>query len=280
MISTSEYNRRIGNILGPLNKKIRKLKAVISGSFVSSVILDEKYYDDIDIYLLKYNKEFNEWIVGTMGGIFHQTPSYFGVGKYNYKFICTNKIINIIIVNVSTVEEIKEYIKSTSDLDICTASYDGYKTEFPPCLLIKQAQSINEHLISNFDLSETHNPSYNRFWQISFINYMDNFFRKRKIRIVKYQKRGFKITTKLEITENDIRNYESFCKKEERIRKEIVQNFIRLAIDATNGKYIRHPVMKRGIMGGFYDYNTMIDEHKSPTGNLSWVNSWVEINNS
>src|SRR5579885_1262469 len=116
MICTEEYNGKMNMTLKSLSDKIRELKAVVSGSFVSSVILNENYFNDIDIYLLKRDESFNKWIIDNMGGVFREFKSYFGIGKDDYKFICmdinTKKviIINIIIVNVDTTQEIKDYI--------------------------------------------------------------------------------------------------------------------------------------------------------------------------
>lgn len=191
MISTNYYNSMFEQKLKSLDLKIKENQFVIGGSFTISIILDKYYqHSDIDIYvdyliIFRQNgsidSEFDDWIVNNMGGVL-LLVSYNNLEyQSSYKYICPNITLNIISTNCKTKNEIKEYIKQTSDLDICTSTYDGYITDFPEILLTMKANVINQHLINNYNfLSDK-------------TKVLKQFNKARRNRQYKYILRGFKI---------------------------------------------------------------------------------------
>lgn len=201
MISSTDFNTKFRERLGPLNDKIVNLGLVISGSFVVSNIIDEfdnpEYRtSDIDIAVgysiegstkLEINSDFDRWIVSELGGLLILNSRY---QEKSWKYICPKFTLNIINTGKNTSEEIVKYIEDTSDLSICMSTYDGHRVKFFPSLLKKEATITNSHLLfSTFhftgDLADMNN-TFNDFKRV--------FLLKRKTRQIKYIKRGFTIS--------------------------------------------------------------------------------------
>lgn len=194
MVKTAEFNDSIKNFLEDIDEWIVSNDFIVSGSFVISNILDEHYDEsDIDIYVnypfvLKdpdnVDSEFEEWLVEKYGAVLRM-DNYNMLDVRSHKYIIRNfKDINIINLPGKNKDEIKEYIKTTSDLDICTSCYDGFFVEFPISVLMKKAIEINiDHE------------------QINYREFKSYVF-KRKLRILKYRNRGFEVYTNFNIDEN------------------------------------------------------------------------------
>lgn len=225
MISTIYYNSMFEQKLKSLDLKIKENQFVIGGSFVISTILDKNYqYSDINIYVnysIKFREngsidsEFDNWIVNNMGGVLLLISHNNLENQSSYKYICPTITLNIISTNFKSKNEIKEYIKQTSDLDICTSTYDGYISEFPETLLTMKANVINQHLINRYD-SLTEKTIY-----------LKQFNKARRNRHYKYILRGFEINNHENIvilTDFDKTNTKKFYNK---LHKE--ENVIRYA---------------------------------------------------
>lgn len=194
---TDSYNRKLDEKLGPIASKVKELPIVVGGSAVVSTISDDEYPgSDIDIYVgyklirredKSIASEFDDWIVNELGGVLVMNVNY---QDKSYKYICPDITVNIIHTGRETKEDIIQYIHETSDLDICTSTYDGFFARFPCLLLAKQARIINSHLINTTFESQLEGDellkAYERF------SYIFNI--KRKTRQYKYIQRGFRIS--------------------------------------------------------------------------------------
>lgn len=227
-----KFNHKFCKLLGKLNSKIIKYNLVVSGSFVISTILNEIYYNsDIDIYVpYKFiqnldgsiDHPFDKWIVEFLGGVLFLSGSSRDKNLFTYKYICPDKTINIINYVSNTKEEMYSYITESSDIDICTCTYDGNVTRFIPSIFEKKARSINQHLIENTNFNQEYQP-------YSPMQHVRAFIIKRKARIIKYTERGFQIETLLIITEDDrCRNY-SFNSNQCYNVSQIISNIINIA---------------------------------------------------
>lgn len=191
-----EYNSKFEKMLGLLCKFIGNLEFCISGSSVISIILGEHYDgSDIDFYVGytpifredgSVDHEFEDFIVHNMGGVMVRNLHY---QNKSCKYICPHVTLNIIYTGVVTKERIHEYICTTSDLDICTSTYDGEKTIFPISVLTKNASVINEHLIETTFESDLEGEER----ESAKAKFDSVFLLKRRTRQCKYINRGFKI---------------------------------------------------------------------------------------
>lgn len=192
---TDIYNHKFELRIGPIMEKLKEFEIVIGGSIVLSVINDEEYPNsDIDIYVgydivrredRSIVHPFNDFIVNEIGGVLTDNISY---QNKSYKYICPNITLNIIHTGCKTKEAIIEYIKNTSDLDICTSTFDGYRTIFTISVLTKNASIINKHLLeSTFECKDENNRNF------EFERFKKVFDLKRKTRQIKYINRGFTI---------------------------------------------------------------------------------------
>lgn len=231
MLSTTEYNAKImcrftELRLDGLDDKIRENNAVISGSFISQVVHDEYYeVSDIDIYVhsTRTNNypfpktDFDKWIISHLGGVYF--PSGSSHGTSSYKYVCPLVVINIILVKE---DDIKGYIYSTTDIDICKSNYDGHRVTYHPGLLTKQARSINLHLIKpHRDINIRNNEEGTLYKPISLcqrtsIGYLNHLISKREMRIEKYKRRGFKFPTK-----SECKDYDRVLQESKRVINEI-----------------------------------------------------------
>ena len=186
---TKEYNSEMKMRLGTIDEWIKKKKYLISGSFIISVIRNINYESsDIDIYVNypfkmssseRVESEFEDFIVSELGGVL-KVESYTGLDARSHKYIIKNGLdINIINLPNKSKNSMKRYIKTISDLDICSGIYDGYWIDFPLAIITGNATEINQQ--ASFRTS----AEYERY---SF---------KRKLRLYKYLIRGFIIKTSL-----------------------------------------------------------------------------------
>lgn len=209
---TTIYNSKIEKKLGLLAEIIREYPIVVGGSLVISVICDEDYSgSDIDVYVgyrlvrrenKTINHPFNDFIVDRMGGVLADNINY---QNKSYKYICPNVTINIIHTGVETKEDIIKYINDTSDLDICTSTFDGFQTKFTISVLTRKAIVINQHLMeTTFETTLTGSSR-----DEAFEKFKNVFMIKRKTRQYKYMTRGFQISGSI-LDEVDYYNANSF----------------------------------------------------------------------
>jgi hypothetical protein len=190
------YNPKFEQELGDLDKFLKEMILVLGGSFVNAQICETVYPgSDLDFYAgypLKkrddgsVDSEFDDFIVNSMGGVLIKNINY---QDKSYKYICPEITINIIYTGKTSKDEIIEYVNQTSDLDICTSTYDGFLTRFSVAVLTKKASIINEHLIeTTFECSAQGSERC-----VSYAKFHSIFTIKRKTRQYKYSTRGFTI---------------------------------------------------------------------------------------
>lgn len=189
MICTSEYNSLFERELGILSEKIIKYNMLLSGSSISSIILGLNFHEDYDIYvtnnypIITQESEFERWIVETVGGVLTFDGSAKDINTKSYKYIIKNgKSINIIFTDKNSLNDIRDYITITSDLDICASTYDGFTVCFPNNLLEMKINCINNITFKSENL-KTKKEKINSN-KVKF---------KRNLRILKYMRRGFEI---------------------------------------------------------------------------------------
>jgi hypothetical protein len=167
---TSKYNEKLNLALRErfnIDPDILfgRFRGIVTGSFHSSVLLDEMYKNsDVDIYILidKFktkpypsqlpDNDIDRYITEELYGV------YYGASDYHdksYKYLTSKGIINIIILTQKCLDfneksSIQEYIASISDLDICSSTYDGVELIYPENLFEKKINVINRHL-GNYD---------------------------------------------------------------------------------------------------------------------------------
>jgi hypothetical protein len=261
MISTNSYNKKIQQKLNLLNldgldDKLRQYSAEISGSFIPQIILDEYYEDsDIDIYIYGQNifknrlpdSPFDRWIVSELGGVYFPSRNYLDV--ISYKYICPNVILNIIHVKK---ENIKQYIYSTSDIDICTSTYDGHTLTYHPNILKRKANSINTHIIEkvNYKIEKETLCKEINLCQKTSVAYFNHLCSKRAMRIEKYKRRRFIFPQKSEFEDYDKISTEN-TRLNRSIYLEIFCLIFRIYLNETlktyNEKYIHCGNQKKGV---------------------------------
>ncbi len=231
MPKTTEYNNIIQQKLGKLNEWIFRENAVISGSFLISTLRNETYEgQDIDFYTNREFKmrdfqtvdsEFEDFLVNEMGAIL-KIESYTGLDSRSHKYIIKDWY-EINIINIPG-RNIKRYIRKTSDLDICTCVYDGLECIFDFSVLTGHAKEIN--IKTNFgDFKEQERYEF-----------------KRKLRISKYLKRGFKIITNLILDEEFIYSEYMYYMKQKN-RDEFIINMLNYIADAFKDEEKEHNIV-------------------------------------
>jgi hypothetical protein len=205
MISSEEYNGVFRERLGPLDDEIRNRKFVIGGSFVVATIRGTNDFADVDVYVtyafksvnrVRVDSEFDDWIVREMGGVLVLNISY---PEKSWKYICPNMTVNLIAVSGDP----HVHVRTTSDLDVCTSTYDGYLTRYPPCLLMGVARIINTDLVHTTFSGPTG----------TFDDFQRVFNVKRKTRQYKYMQRGFRIIN-AELSSEDVHSAIVFLNKQ------------------------------------------------------------------
>lgn len=270
MLSTSEFNAKIKEELGEIDRWIVENEFIISGSFVVSMIRDDFYEDsDIDIYVnypfvLKdkdnVKSEFEEWIVEKLGGVLQQS-SYSFVDKRSRKYIIRNgRDINIINVPGETKEGLKDYVRKISDLDICTCSYDGYSVDFNISVITGFAKEINKRTDNFF--SDKFKKDYDF---------------KRKLRIMKYFRRGFYIKTDYIFSAKFFIKESNYLNKQRRNREIMIQRLDNIAKLVESGEYRiteRRGTLYRRILK---EYGSVLEKCKNNENQYKWTKIWYEI---
>lgn len=214
LVVTNGYNKKFRKVLGyELNILIKKYDLILSGSAVVAILLGDFYPgSDFDIYTMipfkmrnenEIESPFDDEVVSIFGGVLMLSTPYKNFGKINYKYICPNFTINIINVSVNCKFEIYDHISNSTDIDICSSTYDGTIVKFPSGLLKRKAKSVNYDLINEYDNFQIEQGiSIEEFAQeqerLKLI-----FIRKRKTRVIKYINRGIDIDTDLDISDHD-----------------------------------------------------------------------------
>lgn len=298
MISTTEFNSRFDEKLGVLADKIREFECVISGSFVISTILNENFNGDIDIYVkwdhitskgssFIIDSDFDRWIVTELGGVYSNNGSYLTYcdedRRVNYKYYCNNMILNIINVDVDSKERIYEYINNSSDLDICTSTYDGFNTRYIHSILERKAKSINTNLIGRGDKFEPNKEKLDSYvrcfgleiYKKTYKSYMNGIIRNRKLRIMKYEMRGFNIETDIVLPIN----------REEYLRYIFHRNSLEIKLigdlrDFIRGKYFYSDKKFPVVIGRNYKIISVENSEKNithlPQYNENDTNPWIK----
>jgi hypothetical protein len=203
-IQTVEYNDRIFKRIIEYNlMSLFKFPILLSGSFVIQAVLNETYENtDVNVYFIMKNEEDKAnlafHIENELHGIDLKFPSQ---SEFSRKYLTPLCVINLIGVN-KCYTDLYQYILNTSDIDICTSSFDGYILKCPDGLLIKKANLIN-----------TENCHKTPTWVVAFANFLHidkghplsnpNFltlkmsvYGVKLIRMQKYLDRGFNILNK------------------------------------------------------------------------------------
>lgn len=283
MISTSSYNEIFKDKLGKLDKKIKETQGmVMGGSRVMSTILHEQDYDhsDWDLYVNypfniingKLESDFDRWVVKELGGVLILNTNY---QNKSCKYMCRDFVLNIISTNCNTDLEIIEYIKSTSDLDICTSTYDGFTSKFIPMLLMKKAHIINDHLrettfISNDTMLNGRSKSM----------FQDVFDKKRSTRQVKYKLRGFEIVGNT-LDEFDYKAALSHMLNQNRREDCIYDNleFVVSTIKNYGSDFTLHDILRGRHLFPFINEIPIISIHLSlDFDSFPWAKYWIEEN--
>lgn len=217
---TSSYNDKLNYAIikkfniDP-NVLFGRLNSIVTGSFISSTLLDEVYDgSDIDIYNLvnhpktsKFPSELpdndiDKYITEELHGV------YYGASDYNdeaYKYLTPMGIINIIIITPDDLEyaqksNVQEYIASITDLDICGSTYDGNELTYPVNLFKKKINIVNRHLGKFDQTNEEYLRDIDKYIkrEISIFSnrYLESSYNPlitRLFRIMKYSERNFKI---------------------------------------------------------------------------------------
>lgn len=325
LVKTTEYNKTIVNRLGKeLNKQIQKYRCVVGGSTVVGGVMKQKRLlrgknwtidrtTDIDIYVpwfvsnfdsMEIDHDFDRFIVSVLGGVLIFQNDYIGIFNNSYKYYTPNRIINIIPCgNI----DLKKYISSISDLDICTSCYDGYYAYVHTGIETLTATPINQHLISKFDLTRTRFCRLNSFRR----GYDINFHKKRTARAFKYYLRGFEIVgfnphrTRKNIdnygiereteTENEIDVYKQYL--DDKIKKEnnLFLKFLSIAVFVNyySGKerivrlfknqrdFSKITTHMKIFLLGIYNENKIrgITAPDLSPDDLKWIDKWLKYYN-
>lgn len=289
---TVEYNNSFKKCFPWLKSFLRKHNLVLSGSTIPRILRFGFSDGDIDIYscgkfkmsdIESVDSDYDREIVEKFGGVLVLTNIYGEMKKYNYKYVCPRFTINIIKVDCETKEEIYDYIDKSTDIDICSSTFDGHVCRIVPSLLQNKAISINEDLINEIDNLYTEFDEEKRNEVIK--KSKETFLKKRITRIVKYESYGFDVKTNYEIT-NDNRKksmkFLSFCKfKENKLFQElfeIVKAAYQIGYDKTY--YIKsenYNLTLRILLGyKYWDYNQPESENSILiTPELfPWISIW------
>lgn len=262
MVITTEFNNKIKNFLGGIDE----WKFIISGSFVISMILGENYDEsDIDIYvdypfILKdpntVESDFEEWLVEEYGAVL-KMENYSMLDVRSHKYIIKNfKDINIINLPGKTKDQIKQYIKATSDLDICTSYYDGINVEFPISVLTGNCREINV--------------------KTEFLTYKEekSYHFKRKIRQLKYRNRGFQIQSNYQIDENFELEYLNYKQKKAWEDSRIIFALDYISKTITNRKKITYS--ESCLTSRIFSNEIIIENTRHDVEIPKWVKKWRE----
>lgn len=283
MISTSSYNENFKNKLGKLDKKIKETQGmVMGGSRIISTILQEQDYEysDWDLYVnyplctinsgSEIDSDFDRWIVKELGGVLILNANY---QNKSCKYMCRDFVLNIISTECNTDLEIIEYINSTSDLDICTSTYDGYMCKFIPILLMKKTNIINKHLretsfiSGDFMLNEKSKTMFQRV-----------FDKKRSTRQIKYELRGFEIIGNT-LDEFDYQAAFSHISNQNRREDYIYEilDFIVSMINNYGSNFTLNNFLHGRSLFPFINETPIISIHSSLDFNsFSWAEYWLE----
>ena len=198
------FSAKLSQLYGKeFNAIYKNEKGVIGGSFVLSTVTRSNWlHQDVDIYVGEKCDELEAYIKDDLGGIPIFNDEYEGISGNVIKcskYLTQTLPINIIKTGLKGRKEIREYIAKISDLTICTSCHDGFKTLIHPHVFTRIAQSINEKMQEDFIPKEVNDKRCADM--MSFFRFQD-YRKKRKVRVLKYTKRGFTIMN-ISLSETD-----------------------------------------------------------------------------